>query len=168
MNTIVLSEPIFAVIAWLAVLFFLKPKRIKELWPCGLLGAIVLFVTWLMLETLNLSWFIDGFLPIGGVPIFHLIWGIAGGILISSTLQKDFILKAAAVSAFTIISSAFGYVSEHITKDHAHNPVFTDIHNLVLDFVMISLFVWVAEGLFYNQIHPTSPELINKSNKSKR
>lgn len=153
MNTIILSEPIFATIAWLVVLLLIKPHRIKELWPCGFLGTVVVFVTWQMLQTLNLAWFIDGFLPIAGIPVFHLFWGAAAGIFVANFLPKEFGGKVVIAVLSAILSSAFGYVSEHITKDHVHNPVFSDIHNLAIDVIMLSIYIWYAEGLFYNRIH---------------
>ncbi|MEW6063880.1 hypothetical protein P378_07125 [Desulforamulus profundi] len=45
---------IFAVIAWGAVLLLVKPQRIKELLPVGLLAAIVLLAGNLAFSTLGL------------------------------------------------------------------------------------------------------------------
>lgn len=153
MNTILLAQPVFSIIALLVLPIFVKPERIKKLWPCGLLGAGMLFVTWQMLQALKLSWFVGGLLPIAGVPIFHLFWGFVSGILIANFLPKEFIGKVYVILMFTVFAMIFEIVSEHMTNDHAHSPVFTDFNNFVVDFVALALLAWFSEGLFYNRIH---------------
>ncbi|MCL5290222.1 MAG: hypothetical protein M1489_04200 [Firmicutes bacterium] len=153
MNMVYFAELIFAAIAWLGVLFVVKPTRIKELWPCGILGAAVVFETWLLLQGLHLSWFKDGFLPIAGVPIGQLLWGAAAGIFVAALLPLEFGGKIFIAIISTLLSSGFGYLSEHITRDHVHSRYFSDTENMVLDFIMLSLFIWFAEGLFHNRIH---------------
>lgn len=160
MNIIFLAQPIFFNVALLALLILVKPERVKKLWPCGLLGVIILFVTWQMLQALKLSWFVGGLMPIAGVPIVHLFWGFVSGILVVNFLPKEFIGKVYVIFMFTIISMIFEIVSEHITNDHAHSPVFTEVHNFVVNFVAIALLVLFSEGLFYNRIHTPAEGLV--------
>lgn len=66
---------IYAVIVWAAALIIVKPKRILKLWSISLLAALALFETELFFTSLKQYKFNNPFLPIVGIPLFHLIWG---------------------------------------------------------------------------------------------
>lgn len=72
---------IYSIIVWVAVFILIKPKHLRELLPVALFSVIVLFGAEVYTLTLGLGWFNNPFLPIVGVPLFHLVWGAGSGII---------------------------------------------------------------------------------------
>lgn len=152
MSIVQYIDIIFAIIVWAAALLLVKPKRIAELLPVSLIAVIVLFAVDIFFTTLGLYRFNNPLLPIGGIPFFHLIWSTGGAIVIMNYMKREFSKKLIMIFFFTIISGLFGYVSE-VVGGHSHLNNFNEVYNIALDFVSLSFFVFISEGLFSERIY---------------
>lgn len=138
---------IYAVIVWGFVLTFIKPQRIKSLLPVAILSALILFVAEMFLITLNLYKFDNPVISIGGIPLFHLIWGAGSGIVVMNYMKRDFAGKFLMVVFFTLVTLAFEYTAESIGAT-THLGKYTEIHDAFQDLVTLVALVWVSEGLW--------------------
>lgn len=156
MNITSYIHVIYAVIVWGFALIFIKPKRIKELLPISILAMIILFVAEYFLISLNLYRFNSPMLPIGGIPLFHLIWGAGSGIVVLHYMKKGFTEKVVLIIFFTIVTLAFEYIAESIgAASHLGN--FNEIHDAFEDLIILIALVWISEGLWGNRIHSNVP-----------
>ena len=150
-------DVIFSIVVWGVIFILLKPSRIKQLLPAALLSAIVLFITEEFVHALELTKFENPFLPILGIPFFHLVWGAGSGIIFINFLKKEFSKKVLIIFLFALLTGLFGYISEQ-TKSHMHMGKFNDLSNLILDFASLSILAWSSEGLFGKWIYPNLVE----------
>lgn len=147
-----------AVIVWLAVFIIVKPKRAKELLPVAVLSMLVLFGIEMFVQALELTKFNNPFLPVAGIPLFHLLWGAGSGIIFVYFMKKEFIKKAFIIFVFTFIAGIFGYISEKI-GNHSHMGNIHDTYNYILDYLTLVFLIWAAEGLFMKSIYPNAVEM---------
>ena len=90
----------FSIIVWLYALIFLKPARIKQLWPVGLIAALVLYITAFFFGTLGAYGFIDPFLSVLGIPFFVIVWAAGIGIVVIHYMPKEFYKKLIVIVIF--------------------------------------------------------------------
>ena len=143
---------IFSIIVWGVAFVLVKPKRVMEILPVSLVAMIILFGVDIFFTTIGLYRFNNPLLPIGGIPFFHLIWSAGGAIVIMHYMKKEFSKKLIMIFLFTIVSGLFGYISESV-GGHTHLNNFNEVYNFVLDFVSLSFFIFVSEGLFGEKIY---------------
>lgn len=144
---------IFTALALAAAILLVKPQRIKALLPVSLVGMIVLFGVDLFFTTLGLYRFINPLLPIAGIPLFHIAWGAGCAIVIMHYMKQEFGRKLVTIFFFTVLMGLFGYISEQV-NGHTHLNDFNEVYNFILDFVALSFFVFLSEGLFRERIYP--------------
>jgi hypothetical protein len=152
MNFAGLIHIIFAVFVWGFALIFVKPKRIKELIPIAILGFVILFISEEFLITLDLYKFNKPWIPIFGIPLFHLIWGAGSGIVVLHYMRKDFARKIIILLFFTIVTLAFEFVAESVGAA-THLGKFTEIHDVFEDFIILVLLVFISEGIWGERIY---------------
>ena len=143
---------IFAIIVWLAVFILIKPQRIKALLPLGMLAAIVLFGVELYFKSLGLHKYNNPFLPVAGIPLFHLFWGAGSGIIFINYMKREFSKKLIIIMLFTILTGIFAYISDMI-GNHANLKGFNDFYHIILNFATLSFLTWASEGLFGKRIY---------------
>ena len=143
---------LFAIIVWVAVFILIKPQKIKLLLPVGMLSAIILFGVEIYFISLGLHKYTNPFLPIAGIPLFHLIWGAGSGIIFMEYMKKEFSKKLVIIMFFTIITGVFAYISDMV-GNHSNLRGFNDIDHFVLNFFTLSVLAWASEGLFGKQIY---------------
>jgi len=128
---------LYAIIVWGTALIIIKPKRIMELWPISILAAFVLFGTELFFTNLNQYKFNNPFLPVAGIPLFHLIWGAGSGLIFIHFMKKEFGKKITIILVFTIIVELFGYFSFQV-GNHSMFGNFNVVYHFVEDFIVLS------------------------------
>lgn len=143
---------VFAIIVWAAVFLLMKPQRIKALLPIGLLAAIVLFGAEMYFLSLGLHKYNNPFLPIAGIPLFHLTWSAGSGIIFAHFLKKEFSKKLVIIFIFTVLTMLFGYISDTV-GNHTNMGSFNDVYHFILDFFILGVLAWVAEGIFKERIY---------------
>jgi hypothetical protein len=148
---------IYAVIVWAAALIIIKPKRILKLWPISLLAALALFGTELFFTSLKQYKFNNPFLPIVGIPLFHLIWGAGSGLIFIYFMKKEFGKKLAIILVFTIVVEIFGYFSSEVGNHHMLGN-FSRVYHFVENFITLSFLAWISEGMFKDRIYPNAFE----------
>lgn len=143
---------IYLLITLCAVFIIVKPKRIKELLPVAFVGIAILFLTEKYLLTLGLYEFSNALVPILGIPLFHLLWGIPAAIILMNFIPRKFAWKLLVILAFTLITMAFEYFPEHHGMAR-HLGKYGEIHDCIQDYISLILVVWFSEGLFGRHIH---------------
>ena len=143
---------IYSIIVWGALFLLVDIKRIKDLWPVGLLSSVLFFVLSIYLDSIGLARFREGFLPLFGLPFFHLVWTFAAGILLVSFLQRNFARNALVVLLFSILGLALDVISVMV-GGHVHSTNFNFIHSFIFILSRTVIFVWVAVGLFKEKIY---------------
>jgi hypothetical protein len=83
----------FSIIIWLYAYIFIKPKRIKQLLPAGLLSALILYCTSCFFGTIGAYGFVDPYIPVFGIPFFIIVWGVGIGIVVMHYMPKEFYKK---------------------------------------------------------------------------
>lgn len=145
-------SPIFAIVVWAVIFILIKPRRIKELLPIGLIAALILFTTDEILISLRAIKFNQPLLPIAGQPLFHLVWGAGGGILLINYLKEEFSKKLPIILFFGIATVFFEYVAE-TAGSYTTVREFTFTHDFLIDIFSLAFLVWVSEGLFGDLIY---------------
>ena len=150
---------IFAIIVWSFVFLFIKPHRTKQLLPIAIFSAMVLFAAEYFLISLKLFRFNNPLIPIGGIPLFHLIWGAGSGLVFIHYMKKEFIKKLVLIAFFTIITLLFETFSLTIGASSQLNG-FTTFHSAIVDILMLALLIGVSESLWGDRIYSYSPKPI--------
>lgn len=140
----------FSILIWLYAFIFVKPARIKQLFPAGLLAALVLYCTAFFFGTLGAYGFINPFLPVLGIPFFLIVWGFGVGIVLMHYMPKEISKKLIVIAIFTLISRLADYLAL-LTGYHIHYN-FKWYNVIIQDFVAISLVVFLSEGLLRKYI----------------
>jgi hypothetical protein len=143
---------IFSVIVWIAVFLLVDIKRIKELWPVGLVSSALIFFLSLYLSSIGLARFSMGFLPIYGIPFFHLVWTFGAGIILINFMHGDFLKRASLIFFFGVIALALDVFSVAV-GGHIHSSNFNFLHSFIFILTRLIVFVWIAEGLFEERIY---------------
>ncbi|OGO80021.1 MAG: hypothetical protein A2Y21_11530 [Clostridiales bacterium GWC2_40_7] len=140
----------FSIIIWLYAFIVIKPKRIKQLLPVGLISALVLYCTSYFFGTLGAYGFIDPLLPVFGIPFFAIVWAAGIGIVVMYYMPKEFYKKIIVIAIFTVISRFIDYLAL-LTGYHVHYN-FKWFNVIIQDFTAISFLVFLSEGLFGKRI----------------
>lgn len=146
-----LLDFIFPVTTWIAVFILVRPKRILELFPVGIISMAALFGTDLFFTSMHVYGFANPILPIFGIPVLWPILALGSGILIGHFLKPVFIKKVILIVLFSLIARGIDFL-EVLYGSHFHNN-FQWYHNLLQNFVILAFIVWVSEGLFYDRIY---------------
>ena len=148
-------NPIFAVLMWVVVFILIKPKRVLELLPTGIIAAILLFVVQLVLISLNLIKFGKGWILVSGVPLFNPIWGAAAGIIIMNYMKDDFSKKIPILIFFSAVSEIAAYIAI-VVGNISFVGQYSVFYDYILSFAMLLIFTQISEGLFGNRIYKTN------------
>lgn len=146
-----LFDFLFPVITWIAVFIFVKPRRIVELLPIGIISMLALFLTELFFTSLHVYGYKDPILPIYGISVAWLILALGSGILLGHFLKPVFIKEVLLIAIFSLLARGMDYL-ELIYGTHFHNSL-QWYHNLSQNFVILAFVVWMAEGLYYDRIY---------------
>lgn len=145
-------NPIYAVVTWVAVFILVKPQRIKELLPVGIIAGIILFVVQLILISLSLIQFNKGWIMVSGVPLLNPLWGAAAGILLMNYMKEEFSKKFPLLVLFTVIVEIAAYIAIKVGNMSFlgnYNALFDSVINLV----MLLLLTQFSEGLYGKRIY---------------
>jgi len=117
------------------------------------LGALMVFGTEQYLITMKDISYHGVPFPLLGTPTFEIIWGAAAGIIVMNWMPQKFLWKLITIAAGTLLVYIFRYFPEH-AGIVIHSKDFSDIHNIIQDFMSLSLLVWLSEGFFGSRVHP--------------
>lgn len=151
MNLFRFVELAYSVIVWSFALIFIKPRRIKELLPVGIISTIILFFSFTFLISLNVYRFNVALLWIYDVPIFFLVWGFGSGIIYIHYLKKYFNWQFPIILLFTVFTLLFEFFAEKLGVAK-HLGSFTELNEAYLDFLTLVTLLWVSNGLWGNRI----------------
>lgn len=142
----------YVIIVWAVIFVFIKPQRLKALLPVSLLGVLVLFLTEEFLVTAGLYKFSNAFLPVFGIPFFHLLWGAGAAIIVMNFMPQSFIKKLFTILIFTVITMIFEYFPENYANKATHVGKYSEIHDAIQDFLSLLILVTFSEGFFGKRI----------------
>jgi hypothetical protein len=151
MNIIRYVEVIYSLIVWSFALIFIKPRRIKELLPVGILSAIILFFSFTFLISLQVYKFNFAMLWIYDIPVFFLVWGFGSGIIYIHYLKKHFNWQFPITLLFTAVTLLLEFFAEKLGVA-THLGSFTELHEAYLDFLSLAALLWISNGLWGNTI----------------
>ncbi|OGO82223.1 MAG: hypothetical protein A2Y21_03280 [Clostridiales bacterium GWC2_40_7] len=107
----------YFLLAVLATFIFTRFKNIKRLWVMGLVTMLFLYVIDNTLINLGAYSFKNPISVLGGIPLFYLLAGFPGGILLAyfyppvKRLQLPYVLLSSAIFIFLeIIINWLGYI----------------------------------------------------------
>lgn len=143
---------IFAVIVWGAIFVLIKPERIKELLPIGLIAAIILYLVGSVLISLGVISFKKDIFFFARQPVFYLVWGAGSGILLMNYIKEEFGKKVPLVILFAMAALVFEHIAE-LVGSYKHIEKLTFTLTFIINIFALSLLVWVSEGLYGNRIH---------------
>lgn len=141
----------FMIFVWLYVFIFIKPKRIKDLLPIGLLALIIIFVTEEFLISLGLYQFNKPLINVFGTPFYHLIWSAGSGIIYMNYMKKEFVKQVLVVLLFTLLTLGFEYLAEKAGVA-SHLDGYKETHQFLVDLAALVILKWVSIGLFGDRI----------------
>lgn len=147
-------NPIFAILTWVVVFALIKPKRVLELLPIGIIAAILLFAVQLVLISLNLIKFNKGWILVSSVPLFNPIWGAAAGIIIMNYMKQDFSKKIPLLIFFSAVSEIAAYIAIAV-GNMSFIGQYSVFYDYILSFAMLLILTQISEGLFGNRIYKT-------------
>ena len=155
-------NPIFAVLLWVVVFVLIKPKRVLELLPIGIIAAILLFTVQVVLISLNLIKFGKGWILVSGIPLFNPLWGAAAGIIIMNYMKEDFSKKIPLLLFFTALSEVAAYIAIRVGNMSLVGS-YSIFYDYILSFAMLFILTQISEGLFGNRIYKTDVQNVDKS-----
>ncbi len=138
---------IYALFLWVVVFLLIKPYRIKELLPIGILGAFLLFSVQLTLISLNLLKFNNGVFYIYGIPLFNPVWGAAAAILVMNYMKQNFLWKIPTLLLFTAIATTTTYFALDV-GNISFLGKYNIFYDAVLNFFVLLILTHISEGLF--------------------
>lgn len=142
----------YTIIAAVYIIIFIKPRRIKQLLPVGILSAAVLFCQTIFFEVIGIYGFKDPVLPILGMPFFVIILGFCYGIIVMHHMPGDFHKKLLVIAGFVLVTRLADELALY-TGYHIHNN-FHWFNVIIQDFVATSFIVFLAEGIWGKRIQP--------------
>lgn len=145
---------IYAFSLWVLVFLLIKPQRIKELLPVGVIAAIILFSVQFILISLGLIKFNKAWIFILGVPLLNPLWGAAAGILVMNYMKQDFSKKIPMLLFFSIISEAAAYIAVRV-GNLSFLGNFNVFYDFILAFVSLLVLTQISEGLYKERIYKT-------------
>lgn len=144
---------LISILVWVIIFILIKPRRIQDLLPVGVLNLFYFFLISSFLKTTGLAFYTPSFLPhIGNTPIFALIWAAGAAILMINFINQNLSRKLFIILIFTIIALVVD-VASIIAGTHVHSPKYSFIHSFFFMFAGNATFVIIAEALFKNRIH---------------
>ena len=143
---------IVGTLAWAAVFFIMKPRRIIQLWPAGVVSVFMLLGSVLFFQSLQIFGYENPALPILGIPLGFLLLAAAGGIIAMNFMPEDFSKKLLLILVFAVALQIIDQLALSY-GNHFHHNSFKWYHNLYQIFVTLSVFVFITEGLFGTKIH---------------
>ncbi|MHB1395140.1 MAG: hypothetical protein ACYCYE_19230 [Clostridia bacterium] len=139
-------------ITWIFVFIFIKLKRIKELIPIAVLGVMALTIVDVYITSLNLYQYNNPVVNVLGAPLFHLLWGGGAGIVYIHYMKPGFTHKFVNVILFTMITLALEFMAEKAGVAQRLGS-YSYLHSALLDFAVLVILLWVAEGLYGNRVY---------------
>lgn len=143
---------LFVPLLWGVVFILIKPQRIRELLPVGVIAAIILFVTQLLLISLNLIRFEKAWIFVLGVPLFNPLWGAAAGILVMNYMKESFSKKIPLLFFFSAIAEAAAYAAVR-AGNLSFFGEYTLMHDFIVSFVALLVLTQISEGLYGERIY---------------
>ncbi|MCX8130566.1 MAG: hypothetical protein N3I35_10765 [Clostridia bacterium] len=140
----------YTLLAVMYIAIFIKPQRIKQLLPVGLLSALVIFCQTLFFKLIGAYGFNNPILPIFGVPIFAIALGFCYGIIVMHHMPRQFHKKLLTITVFIIFTRLADMFATY-TGYHVHYN-FHWYNVIVQDFAATSLIVFLSEGIFGKRI----------------
>lgn len=140
----------FTIFAVLYIIIFIKPERIKQMLPVGILSSGVLFCQTLFYEIIGAYGFKNPVLPIAGVPIFVITLGFCYGIIVMHHMPYEFHRKLLTIAVFVVLTRLADMFALY-TGYHVHYNFFW-YNVIVQDFVGTSIIVFLAEGVFGKRV----------------
>jgi hypothetical protein len=141
----------YSLLVWLFVFIVIRWKRVKLLWPVGVLSGLILFVTQQVLLYLQLYRFNWGLAIFLGVPLSHILWGIASGIVFIYYLPATFTRRVCAIILFAVLVLGFEYIAEQVGIV-SHLYTFNELIEFLIDIVILVLITFVSDGLWSKRI----------------
>jgi hypothetical protein len=145
-------NPIYALLTWVIVFVLIKPKRILELLPVGIIAAILLFAVQLVLISLNLIKFSKGWILVSGIPLLNPLWGAAAGIIVLNYMKEDFSKKTPLILFFSAISEITTYIASQV-GNISFIGRYNVFYDYILTFAMLLILTQISEGLYGNRIY---------------
>lgn len=134
---------VWAVLLWVVVFVLIPMERIKELLPVAAISFIWMFILELIFVTLGYYRYTKWIVIIAGVPLFHLVGGAAGGMLLLNWIGKNPLSKVFSVSLFSMLLSASEYVIVHFGAfKHLHD--FNYLISFIFNIAGLSFLVWFS------------------------
>lgn len=141
----------FMIFVWAYIFIFIKPSRIKNLLPVGIIAFIVLFVAEEFIISMGLYQFNKPLINIFGTPLYHLIWSAGSGIIYMNYMKKEFKNQVLVVLLFVLFTLGFEYLAE-LAGVASHLDNYTEIHQFLLDLAALVILKWVSIGLLGDKI----------------
>lgn len=145
-------NPLYAVLLWVLVFILIKPARLKELLPVGIIAGVLLFIVEYVLISLGLMQFNKGWLLVAGVPLLNPIWGAAAGILVMQYMKQDFSQKIPLILFFTIVVEIAVYLAIKVGNMSLLGR-YGIPYDFLVNFVVLLLLTHISEGLFGRRIY---------------
>jgi hypothetical protein len=92
---------IWAVTLWLMVFIFIPVSRFRQLWLVAVLSPLLLFIMNYTFTHLGYYQFTRSAVTVAGVPVFILLGGAAGGLLLMNWVQRGPLSKIVLVLLFS-------------------------------------------------------------------
>lgn len=143
---------IFTVLTWGAIFLLIKPNRIRDLLPAGILAGILLFIGEQVFIHLGLIRFHAALIPLAGVPLFNILWGVGGGILVMAYMKREFSQKFIMILLFTAVNEVLTYIAIQV-GNLSFLGKYNTMYDTFMNLVFLLLFVQIAEGLFGKRIY---------------
>ena len=133
---------IWAVVLWAAVLLLIPFKRIRVLWPAAVIGLIWLFLVNYAMVSMDYYKFTKYLIQIGGVPLFQVIGGAAGGLLLINWLPRKPFYKIPYLLAFCVLLSISEWIYVQYTAfQYVKWDAFTSFQSSV---AALAIYIWVC------------------------
>ncbi|ACV64608.1 hypothetical protein Dtox_3915 [Desulfofarcimen acetoxidans DSM 771] len=149
----------WSIMLWLLVFLLIPIQRVKKLWPVAVISFIWLFILEYIFTYLGYYRFVNGFAYIASIPLFHMVGGAAGGILLVNWMQRNPLYKILLISLFSGLLSISEYIMVYFGAfKHLHD--FNFLISYVLNIAGLSFLTWFS-------IAAVGEDTIYKGNKTR-
>lgn len=153
---------VYSILGWGFILIFIRLKPIKRLWPIGIMGALILFVSTKWLVTAGVYKFNIDFLPIMGIPFFYLLWGASSGVVFGFFYRKKLYIKALLIFGFPLVVLGLEQLVENVGRVE-HLGKFTIWHEYIFDVIILMTLAYVMENIFPNRLKDNQTSIVKIS-----